>query len=134
MGRSAWLVDRSGSESEGKGSMRYLVQMQLVAPGRPTIAGDGTTFIRSYILPTLEICRKLEAEGRIVAGGPTSAAVGLVLLVEANSAEELDELVTSLPVWPRMETVVTPLTTFGARAAAVRSLLDQFEAGTRSAA
>jgi muconolactone delta-isomerase len=41
-----------------------------------------------------------------------SGAVGLVLLVQAGSAKELDDLITSMPVWPQMETEVTPLTTF----------------------
>jgi len=97
--------------------MQYLVQMTLVAPGRPTIADDGPTFIEEYILPTLELCQKLQSEKRIIAGGPMSGAVGLVLLVQADSAKELDDLITSMPVWPRMETEVTPLTTFGERGA-----------------
>ncbi len=103
--------------------MQYLVQMKLVAPGRPTIAEDGPAFIEKYILPTLDLCRKLESEKRITGGGPMSGAVGLVLLVEAESARQLDEIVTSLPVWPRMETEVTPLTTFEERAQLVRSRL-----------
>lgn len=49
--------------------MQYLVQMKLVAPGRPTIADDGATFIEQYILPTLDLCRKLESENRITGGG-----------------------------------------------------------------
>ncbi len=114
--------------------MRYLVRMNLVAPGRPTIAGDGPTFIEEYILPTLDLCGKMQAERKIVAGGPISGSVGLVLLVEAESARELDDLITSLPAWPRMETEVTPLSTFEERAAMLRTTLDRLKAETRSAA
>ena len=84
--------------------MQYLAQMKLVPQGRPTTPEEGTAFIEQYIFPTLELCRKLQDEKKILAGGPTSGAVGLVLIVNAESARELDDLITSLPVWPRMET------------------------------
>ncbi len=114
--------------------MQYLVQMKLVAPGRPTIAGDGPTFIEEYILPTLELCGKLLREKKILAGGPVSGGVGLVLLVQADSPRELDDLISGLPVWPRMETEVTPLTTFEDRAQTVRSKLEQLRAQAKNAA
>lgn len=117
-----------------KMKMQYMVQMTLVAPGRPTIADDGPTFIEEYILPTLELCQQMQSEKRIIGGGPMSGAVGLVLLVQADSAKELDDLITSMPVWPRMETQVTPLTTFGERALTVRSKLEQLKAQTKKAA
>jgi hypothetical protein len=36
----------------------------------------------------------------------------------------LDDLITSLPVWPRMETIVTPVTTFDDRRRSIRTLLE----------
>lgn len=114
--------------------MQYLVQMKLVAPGRPIIAGDGATLIEEYIVPTLQMCGKLLGEKRILAGGPVSGAVALVLLVQAESAQELDDLITGLPVWPRMETKVTPLTTFEGRAQTVRFKLEQLKTQVNSAA
>jgi hypothetical protein len=62
---------------------------------------------------------------KILAGGPTSGAVGLVLIVNAESARELDDLITSLPVWPRKETAVVPLTTFEGRAESLRPRLER---------
>jgi hypothetical protein len=78
--------------------------------------------IEQYILPSLELCRKYESEKKILAGGPMSAVVGLALIVEAGSAVELDQIVMSLPVWPRAHTTVTPLTTFTGRAEQLQSL------------
>ena len=49
-----------------------------------------------------------------------SGAIGIVMTVEAGAALELDELIESLPVWPLMETSVTPLTTFDGRMVAIR--------------
>lgn len=54
-----------------------------------------------------------------------SGAIGLVLIVEAQSVRALDDLITGLPVWPRMETKVTPLTTFEGRAEGLRPRLEQ---------
>jgi muconolactone delta-isomerase len=105
--------------------MNYLVQLKLAS--RPATPQEGTVFIEQFILPTLELCKKLEAEKRIVAGGPQSGAIALALIVSADSAEQLDDLITSLPVWPRMETTVTPLSTFDVRMQAVRTRLEELK-------
>lgn len=111
--------------------MQYLVQMKLVAQGRPTTTEEGTAFVEQYIFPTLELCKKLQEEKKILAGGPMSGAIGLVLIINAESARELDDLITSLPVWPRMETEVTPLTTFDARKQSLLPRLEKLKAQAR---
>ncbi len=114
--------------------MQYLVQMRLTPSGRPATSADGVAFIEQFILPTLELCKKLQDEKKILAGGPMSGAVVLVLIVNAESARELDDLITSLPIWPRMETDVTPLTTFEERALTLRPRLERLKAQAREAA
>jgi len=113
--------------------MQYLVQMKLVPQGRPTTTVEGTAFIEQFIFPTLELCKKLLDQKKILAGGPMSGAIGLVFIVNAESARELDNLLTSLPVWSRMETDVTPLTTFEGRAETLRPTLKQLKAQTQRA-
>jgi len=113
--------------------MQYLVQMKLVPQGRPTTTDEGREFIEQYTFPTLERCKKLQDSKNILAGAPTSGAIGLVLIVNAESARELDELITSLPVWPHMETEVTPLTTFEGRAETLRPRLEQLKAQAQKA-
>ncbi len=105
--------------------MQYLVNMKLADSGRPASSQAGIAFIEQLILPTLEMCRKLESEKKILAGGPVLGAVALVLIVNVESVQELDELVASLPIWPRMETEVTPLTRFEGRMASLRPRLEQ---------
>jgi len=114
--------------------MQYLVQMKLVTPGRPTTPEEGAAFIEQYIFPTLELCKKLQDEKKILAGGAVSGTIGLVLIVESESAREVDALITSLPIWPRTETDVTPLTTFEGRAEILRPILERLNAQTRAAA
>lgn len=107
--------------------MNYLVQMKLVSSNRPSTAQEGVAFIEQIILPTLELCKKLEAEKRIIAGGPVSGSVALALLVSAESAQEIDDLLTRLPVWPRMKTTVTPLNSFEGRMQAVTARRDELK-------
>ncbi len=111
--------------------MHYLVQMKLIAQGRPTTAEEGIAFIEQVILPSLEMCKKRQEEKRILAGGPMSGVIGIAMIVEAGSALELDELIESLPVWPRTETIVTPLTTFEGRVLALRPRLERLKAEAR---
>jgi muconolactone delta-isomerase len=109
--------------------MQYLVDMKLAAYGRPTGGPqDGISFIEQFILPSLELCQKLEVEKKILAGGPANGAIRLVMIVSAESAQELDELIESLPIWPQMETTVTPLTSFNGRMIALRPRLERLKA------
>lgn len=110
--------------------MQYLVQLRLASSGRPMSTDEGVAFIEDLIFPTLEQCQKLEGEKKILAGGPMSGSVALALIVAADSAQELDDLISSLPVWPRMETEVIPLTTFDGRRRSLLSKLGELKAQT----
>lgn len=107
--------------------MTYLVQLKLANSGRPVSPQEGVAFIEQYILPTLAMCKKLEAEKKILAGGPVAGSVALALMVSAESTQEVDRLVEDLPVWPRMETTITPLIRFEDRALALQPRLDQLK-------
>jgi hypothetical protein len=96
--------------------MQYLIDMRLTDSSHPATPDHALSLIERYILPSLELCRQYEQKNKIVAGGPMSATIGLALIVEASSALELDEIVTSLPLWSLMQVTVTPLTTFAGRA------------------
>jgi muconolactone delta-isomerase len=111
--------------------MQYLVQLRLRSSASPMSPNDGIGFIEQLILPTLEQCKKLKDDGKILAGGPMSGAVALALIVTAESAQELDDLITSLPVWTRMETEVIPLTTFDERRRSILSKLDELKMQAR---
>lgn len=106
--------------------MQFLVQMRLVDAGRPLTSQEGVELIE-LVLPTLEACRNLQEDGTILGGGPISGTVGLCLLLQVDSAERLDDVLTSLPVWPRMQTDVILLSTFDERERAVRQKLDSLK-------
>ena len=111
--------------------MQYLVEMRLVPSIRPASPEAGIALVENYVFPTLEMCTKLREQKKIVAGGPISATLGIVMIVEAASALELDELVEHLPLWPLMETTVTPLTTFEDRIRAIRPRLERDKESAR---
>ena len=111
--------------------MQYLVELRLARSSRVMSPGEGIAFIEELVFPTLEQCTKLLEQGRILAGGPMSGAVALALIVTAESAQELDDLITKLPLWPRMETQVIPLTTFEGRKQSLLSKLRELKAQER---
>jgi hypothetical protein len=109
--------------------MEFLVDMRLADSARSTTLAEGLIFLEQYILPTLDLCQGLVTENRIIAGGPISGAIGLAFIIRANTAPEIDQIVAGLPVWPRMVTTVTPLTTWSDRASGLRSRLERLRAG-----
>jgi muconolactone delta-isomerase len=113
-------------------AMRCLVEMKLSGSARSKAPEDGVFLIERYILPSLEICRKWQAEGKLLAGGPVSASIQLAIVFEVESVQELDDLVESLPIWPLMDTRVTPLTTFEGRIQAVQSKLKQLKSSVQT--
>lgn len=54
--------------------------------------------------------------------------IALALIVNTESAKELEDLITSLPIWLRMKTQVIPLTTFDARMQSVLRLIEELKA------
>ena len=104
--------------------MQYLVQMKLADSVRPRSPEEAIGFIEQYVFPTLDVCDKLLEEKKIAAGGPLGGAIALTLVVRAESIQELDDVLESLPIWPLMQTTVIPLTSFEGRRAAGRQRLE----------
>jgi hypothetical protein len=111
--------------------VQFLVRLSLSSEARPNTKAEGLAFIEDFIFPTLKHCVELQKERKIIAGGPESGSVALALIVETASAAELDAVITSLPVWPRMETTVTLLTTFEDRRRSVEAVLELVKSRTR---
>jgi hypothetical protein len=104
--------------------VQYLVQMKLADSVRPRSPEETIAFIKQYVFPTLDICDKLLEQKKIVAGGPLGGAIALAVVVTAESIQELDDILESLPVWPLMQTTVIPLTSFAGRRDAGRRRLE----------
>ncbi len=64
--------------------------------------------IEQMVIPSIEQLGQWEREGRIHGGGYTAARGG-VFIMDADSSEEVDQLVTSLPHWGLVKVDVKPL-------------------------
>jgi muconolactone delta-isomerase len=104
--------------------MLFLVELDHVESGAPLTPEAGRTFIEQVIFPTLARGEQLAAEGSILGGGAVVGRVALRFIVEADSSEQVDRMVTSLPLWPVAESRITPLLTLSERREHVKALLD----------
>jgi muconolactone delta-isomerase len=105
--------------------MRFLVEIDHVASGQPRSPDASRAFIEDIIVPTLAGAEQLAHEGRIVAGGPVAGRIALRFIADVATVEELDRLVTGLPLWTVATTRVTPLIGFDDRRAHVAVLLQR---------
>ena len=83
--------------------------------------------VEQMVVPSIEKLTQWEQEGRIYGGGYTAARGG-VFIMEADSSEEVDQLVTSLPHWGLVKVEAKPLISTGAmleRAEAVSQRLHE---------
>ena len=104
--------------------MLFLVELDHVKSGVQMTPEAARSFIEQVIFPTLARAEQLTNEKKIVAGGPVTGRIALRFIAEAESASEVDKLVTSLPLWPLAEARVTPLISFGERHQHAQHLLD----------
>ena len=105
--------------------MKFLVELDHVKTGPPLTQDTARSFIEGIIFPTIARAEELIQEGRIVAGGPVAGRIAIRFIAEVETAQQLDQLVTSLPLWTVAETRVTPLIEFSDRRAHIQALLER---------
>ena len=64
--------------------------------------------VEQMVVPSIEQLTQWEQEGRIYGGGYT-AAKGGAFIIDADSSEEMEQLLTSLPYWGLVKVDVKPL-------------------------
>lgn len=104
--------------------MLFLVELDSVRPAQSPGREAGRAFIEQIILPTIARAEQLAAEGKIVSGGPVAGRIALRFMIEAESLEEADRVVSSLPLWSMAETRLTPLIALSERREHVQRLLE----------
>ncbi len=105
--------------------MKCLVELDYHVMGQPRTEETARDFIEGVIFPTLARAEQLVKEGRILAGGPVAGRIALRFIVEVESAQQLDQIVTGIPLWTVADTRVTPLIEFSDRRAHVQSILER---------
>jgi muconolactone delta-isomerase len=111
--------------------MLFLVELDRVQSGNVPTPESGQAFINQIIFPTLARAEQLVADKKILAGGPVVGRIALRFIMEADSSEHVDQMITSLPIWPLAEVRVTPLITFKERREHVQTLRERFASEAR---
>ena len=106
----------SSSEAQMKSKMKYLVVGDFIDPGPMMPPPQVAQMLETAILPSLEILAKWEGDNRIHGGIFLGDRKG-VFVIEAESNEEVDKMIMSLPMWGLLKWTVSPLHTFAGRAA-----------------
>ena len=78
------------------------------------------------VIPGIEQLVEWEREGRIHSGGYTAARGG-VFVIDADSSEEVDRLVTGLPHWGLVKVDVKPLISASAMLERSRAMLHRVQ-------
>ncbi len=105
--------------------MKFLVELDHLKTGQPLTQDTARSFIEGIIFPTIAKAEELIQEGRIVAGGPVAGRIAIRFIAEVETVQQLDQLVSSLPLWTVAETRVTPLIEFSDRRAHIQALLQR---------
>ncbi len=104
--------------------MQFLVELDHVKSGAMLTAEAVSTFVEQIIFPTIARAEQLMAEKKVLAGGPVVGRIALRFIVEADSPQEVDRIITSLPLWPLAETRVTPLLPLADRRKHAQAILE----------
>jgi muconolactone delta-isomerase len=105
--------------------MKFLVELDHIKTGQPFTEDTGRVLIENIILPTLAKAEQLAQQGRIIAGGPVAGRIALRFIAEVETSQQLDQIITGLPLWTVADTRVTPLIDFSDRRAHVQMLLQR---------
>ena len=92
--------------------MKFLVEIDHPTTGQPLTEETTHDFIEGVIFPTLARAEQLAKEGRILAGGPVTGRIAIRFIADVESAQQLDQIVTSIPSVAIADTRVTPLIEF----------------------
>jgi muconolactone delta-isomerase len=86
--------------------------------------------IEQMVTPSIEQLAQWEQEGRIYGGGYTAARGG-VFMIDADSSEEVEQLLTSLPYWGLVKIDVKPLIPIRAMVERGRRVSQRLQEGVR---
>ena len=105
----------SSTQAQMKSKMKYLVIGDFIDPGPMMAPPQVVQMMEHAVLPSLDMLVKWEADKRIT-GGVYVGDRKCVFIVDAESNEEVGNLVQSLPFWGLLKWSVSPLQSFSARA------------------
>ena len=105
--------------------MKYLV----IGSGGPGFASEeeAVEILEGTVLPSFKELIALEKGKKILAGGLPVGDRAFVFIAEAESNDELDQMLRKLPMWGELDWEVTALQTFNGRAKQERQALQELK-------
>ncbi len=107
--------------------MRFLVSAEAIDYAGPISPKDGASFMENLVIPSFQTLEKWEKEGRVTGGGFPAERSGC-FIVEASSAEDLNKMLSSLPLWGVTRWSVHALISFGNILERAKEQADRFKA------
>ena len=105
------LSNDTPTETRDASKMLYLVTTDHFLQGTPR-SPEQTELLFEQVIGSLKILNELQVKGKILAGGTPSGQRKHVFFIEANSNDEVTELLQSLPFWAEHRWEVVPLETW----------------------
>ncbi len=110
--------------------MRFLVTIDGSDAGVGTPPERLVQVMDQMVIPGVEKLAQWEQEGRIHGGGYT-AARGALFIIDADSSDEVDQLVTSLPHWGLVKVDVKPLISNSSMLERIRAMRQRLQERVR---
>src|ERR687897_3436589 len=91
---------------------QFMVNINLLKVDPLLDIGQLTDIVREKILPSLDALKDLQSKGKVIAGGHPVGQRYMVLLMEAESEDEVRKLLGELPLSELGDMQVTELKSF----------------------
>jgi len=104
------------------GKMKYLIKGEYVDPGPLMSQEQAKKMVEGVVIPSLDLLIKWEKEG-VITGGIPIGGRSVAFVMEANSHEEADKMLQSLPFWGLLKWEVMALQSFKGRSDQEREAL-----------
>ncbi len=109
--------------------MLFLVKGEWVEVGALLPPEGLVGYVEQVVVPSVEMLAQWEQEGRIRTGGVFPGERPGAWVMEADSAEEVGQLLGSLPFWGQMKWDVRAMQSLSSTVERERSILEQARAG-----
>ncbi len=108
--------------------MVFLVRTEYVEVGALMPPEAAVSYVEQVVIPSLEMVAQWEQEGRILAGGTFPGERAGAFIMEADSAEEVGQLLGSLPFWGQMKWDVRAMQRLSSTVERERGIVAQVQA------
>ncbi len=109
--------------------MQYFVVMETMEEKIPTVPQELAKH-GERVIASQEVMIELRKAGKVLAGGVPVGRKAIVAIVEAESNDELNELLMHIPVYAISDVEVVPLASHGS---VLRTIREKFEQAKSSA-